>query len=139
MIKTYELTYLVSQELSEEQLKSFCEKISGFVAEDGGLLERQITPFKRRLAYVIKGKIDAFLVTLFFKVNGKNLENIEKKIKAEPQILRYILFVKEPLKKINMKARRFPREKAEHASERNDSHKAELKEIDKKIEEILSQ
>ncbi len=145
MTRKYELSYLVSRELSEEELKSFCDKIGAFVAEEMSIIEHQSNPLKKRLAFSIKGKTEAYLISLAFKTDSKNIENIEKKLKAENQILRYIMIIRESPKKIRERTTRiFPKtagslQKKFDSDSRGGMQKIEIGDIDKKIEEILSE
>lgn len=146
MLKKYELTYLASPDFSEEEIKTYSEKIAGFVADENGLQENQISPQKRVLAYNINGKSSAFLTTIIFKIASESLEKLEKKLRAEDRILRYILIVKKPRKeKINLRAKAHREKRKTALAEKSgmekirESRKAEIKDIDKKIEEILNQ
>ena len=130
---SYELTYLISPDLSEEELKIFPEKINSFLEE--GRSEGLKLPVKRRLAYPIKKKIEAYLGVLNFYLPSEKLENFEKKLKKEPKILRYLLLKKEVPRKIEMPRIR-PEAKAPKIKKEK---KVELKEIEKKLEEILGQ
>lgn len=145
MNKLYELTYLVSSDFSEEELKTFCDKIGGFITETAGIIENQSNFVKKRLAYPIKKKTEAFLTTITFKIDSNNLEKIERKLKSENEVLRYIIIAKKPIKKIKEMAAYIPSEKISAKKKkiihplRQEERKIKLKEIDKKIEEILNQ
>lgn len=149
MIRNYELTYLVSPDFSEVELKNFCDKIDSLILEEAGILENQSNPIKWKLAYPIKKRLEAFLITTTFKVNAENLEKIEKKLKAEKEILRYIIITRKPQKLVKEKIilKRYkkiskPEKEITLAREYKTEKiplKAELKEIDKKIEEILKE
>jgi len=145
-MKLYELTYLISPDLSEEELKNFSKKISDFILTEGGTLDRTAAPIRKKLAYPIKERKETSLATLNFYLNPEELENFEKKLKSENQILRYMLLTKKISKKIiPEKIRRKPFEISEkpfapyeRKRVKPEDKKVELKEIDKKIEEILN-
>ena len=129
-MKTYELTYLITPDLSEEETRAFQEKIIASLQEEGGILTEAGIISKKRLAYPIQKKIQVYLAVLTFQLNAEKLVNLEKKLKAEGQILRYIIIVKVPRKEKVFRIKKAlppPKEK-----------KVELKEIEKKLEEILS-
>jgi len=132
-MKNYELIYLISPELSEEELKSLSNKMVGFIQEQGGVLKKTTEASKKKLGYGIKKKQEAFLITLNFSSNPEKLENLKKKLKTENQILRYMILNKDLSEKILRPRRTIPELKTK------ESEKVELKEIDKKIEEILSE
>ena len=130
-MRYYELTCLISPELSQEELNSFQEKIISLVQEEKGILGK-ITS-KRNLALPIRKKGGATLVTLDFQLDTENLENLGKKLKADNQIIHYLLLVKKLPKagEITEKPPRFPKKIVKP--------KVELKEIEKKLEEILGE
>ena len=99
-MKHYELTYLISSEISEEEVKSLPEKVLVLVQEADGIIENRILPLKRKLAYPINKQEDAYLTTLTFQLNPEKLAGLEKKLKAEGQILRYLLLAKKPTKEV---------------------------------------
>jgi len=121
-MKTYELTYLISPDLSEKEVFSFQEKIISLIQEAGGTLGEVKTPVRKKMAY---------LSTLNFHLDPEKLGSLEKKLKSEQKILRYLILKKKILKKIPEilieKPKRIVRPKVE------------LKEIEKKLEEILGE
>ncbi|MBZ9572503.1 30S ribosomal protein S6 [Patescibacteria group bacterium] len=146
-MKYYELTYLVSPELSEEKIKNFSEKTNSFIKEEGGSLGKVKNPLKRELGYLIKKRGTAYLISVDFHLDSKKLENLEKKLKSESQVLRYVITKKEK-KVIEIPAKIFRKEpvlrkvsgKEIPAPERpGRAPKVELKEIEKKLEEILGE
>jgi len=132
-MENYELTYLISPDLSEEELKIFPEKIDSFLQEEGGKSEGLKLPIKKRLAYPIKKKNEGYWGTLNFYLSPEKLESFEKKLKKEPKILRYLLLRERLPKKIEILRIR-PKAKAPKVKKEK---KVELKEIEKKLEEIL--
>ena len=129
-MKDYELTYLISSELSREEVMPFHEKIFSFIQNEGGVLIESITPLKKQLSYPIKKQVQAYLAVLEFQLNPGKLAEFEKKIKAEDQVLRYLILIKPRMQAVKAAPRKFVRKKAPEK-------KVELKEIEKKIEEIL--
>ena len=129
-MKTYEFTYLIKPNLLKEDINSLQETIKSFIKEEEGSIVRINTPLKKNLAYPIKKNKDAFLADLTFDLNPDKLDSLEKKIKSEKRIIRYLLLKKKLLKKkLKVRATRKPQPKA----------KVELKEIEKKLEEILGE
>jgi len=135
-MRNYELTYLLSSDLSEDEARQFQNKISSSIQEEGGILGEGNVFLKRRLAYPVKKTVQAYLISQNFKLNQEKLVNWEKKIKTENQILRFILTIK--------RERRFvpPRRRLSPVSEKTPlkvrtEKKVELKEIEKKLDEIL--
>lgn len=130
-MKNYELTYLVSPDLSGEQVQTLTEKIADYVTEETGIIIKTSKPSKISLGYLIKKRGEAFLVSIDFSLNPEKIINIEKNILKEGDILRHLVIIKEEKKEAPVRTRIKPK------TEESQSTKVELKEIDKKIEEIL--
>jgi len=142
-MKSYELTYLISAELTEEEARAFQNKIASLIKEEGGILDETRMPFRRKLAYPIKKQIQAFLTFLNFQLDPSALTNLEKKLKEEKQVLRYLILIRKPLRAIKERARAFkvPSGPSSFGEKKltEKEKKVELKEIEKKLEEILKE
>lgn len=134
-MRFYELTYLISPDLSEEEIKVLQEKIKSLIQEEEGLLNKEGESIKERLAYPIKKNNTAISMTINFQLEPEKLTNLEKKIKSEKCLLRYIILAKKLPKKA------LPEIPFKPAKEiiKPFKPKVELKEIEKKLEEILGQ
>jgi len=157
-MKNYELTYLISPDLSSEKLKSLSFKVSDFILEEQGNIKETSEPIKKRLGPVIEKKNEAFLVSLTFNFDPEKLTILNRKLKEEKNIIRYTIINKKERAKVLAPRRIFKQEilqpetvksefpKIEEAkitdqktkSPKNEK-KVELKEIDEKIEEILKE
>ncbi len=132
-MNNYELTYLISPETSEEQRKAISQDIVSFIKEQEGVLEiiqNELT--KKFLGYPIKNQTMAYVGTLRFSFPAEKVKALTEKIKQEKQILRFMLIAKPRQKEkliFGKKGKKFAPSPAKQ--------KIELKEIDKKIEEIL--
>jgi small subunit ribosomal protein S6 len=133
-MKLYELTYLISPEVSEEELKSLNEKINSLIQKGAGALNEIKPPIKKKLAYPIKKQNEAFLIELSFYLEPEKLGSLEKELKAEKKILRYLILAKPKLKIIKLRKR--PKKVIPKPLKEK---KVELKEIEKKLEEILKE
>ena len=131
-MKSYELNYLISPDLSENELKDCQERVVSLIEEEGGILSEVNSITRKTLAYPIKKKRATYLNTLSFQLDPERLESLEKKIKAEAGILRYLILTKKLPKKI-LEIPRKPRKIVKPKL------KVELKEIEKKLEEILGE
>ena len=132
-MKLYELTYLISPELSESELKSLNEKINSLIQKEKGVLNEAKMPMKKKLAYLIKKQREAFLTDLSFYLEPDKLGSLEKELKSEKKILRYLILAR-PKSKI-AKVRKRPAKVIPKIPAKE--KKVELKEIEKKLEEIL--
>jgi len=134
-MKLYELTYLISPELSESELKSLNEKINSLIQKEKGVLNEAKMPMKKKLAYPIKKQREAFLINLSFYFQAEKLGSLEKELKSEKKILRYLILAR-PKSKI-AKVRKRPAKVIPKIPAKE--KKVELKEIEKKLEEILKE
>ena len=125
-MKLYELTYLISHEFSEEQAKEFSQKICSLVQEEKGVLDA-VNPLMR------KRQNEFYVTTLNFRCDPENLEALRKKLSMEKQISRYMLLNKPRISSKLKKERIKPIKPIIETKEK----KVELKNIAKKLEEIL--
>lgn len=136
-MKNYELTYLISPDLSEEELKLIQDKIISLVKNEGGVLSGATAPFNKYLAYPIKKKRSAYLSSLSFQLSPEKLANTREGLKQESQLLRYLILT-QPKVREAARARK-PRLKEVKPEVKKLEAKVELKEIEKKLEEILGE
>jgi len=129
-MKLYELAYLILSDLSETELKSFQEKIISLVENKGGVLININEPAKKKLAYPIRKKTEAYLSSLGFQMNPEKLIEVERELKTEENILRFLIITKKIIKK-------YPESLIKKPSKITKPKKVELKEIEQKLEEIL--
>ena len=138
-MKYYELACLISPNLSEQELNSFSEKINSLVQKQGAILDKILTEKKIVLGSPIEKNTSAFFKILTFNLNPEKLIDLEKKLKDNKEILRYsILNIKEPSKIFQRPVK--PKKLVSEPTKIQDSKaKVELKDIDKKLKEILEE
>ena len=127
----YELSYLISPNLKEEEAVALQEKINSLVSKTIKLLRFDKIK-KIKLAYPIQKKEEAFLASLDFQTEAGQIEELKKEIEKEKNILRFLLIKKRPRKEI--KKREIIEVKKELKSPEK---KVGLKEIEEKLEKIL--
>jgi ribosomal protein S6 len=145
-MKLYELTYLMPIDLNEEAIRSTQEKVSSFIVENQGTIYKIEEVTKRRLGEETKKNSVANMATLSFYFPPEKLENLKKSLKADTNILNNIIIYKEPRKRMSAPRRMRPiagiQEETKEAKETKTSEKpkkVEIKEIEKKLEEILGE
>ncbi len=89
----YELSYLISPELSQSELEDFLKKIESLVSKTGKILKSE-NPKKTKLSYPIQKKKQAFLNVFEFQAEKEKIDNLKKEIEKEKNILRYLLIKK---------------------------------------------
>ncbi len=127
-MRYYELSYLISPDITPEKLKEIQKNMILAIREEGGILEEENPALKRTLAYEIKGKREAFLVSLTFFLEPSKVDNLKKKIEKEKDILRYLIF-----------KRKMPKEKKVEIKKVKKPKKVELEKIEETLEEILGE
>ncbi len=142
-MKYYELACLISPNLSEQELNSFSEKINSLVQEQGAILDKILPEKKIVLGSPIKKNTSAFFKILTFNLNPEKLNDLGKKLKDNKEILRYsILNIKKPSKEKQTIFQRPVKPKklvSEPIKIQASKGKVELKDIDKKLKEILEE
>jgi len=91
----YELTLILDGELSSEDQKKLTEKIKKIIEDVKGKVEKTNDWGKRELAYPIKKKKMGIYFLWEIKVAPQDLDKIDKKIKIEEGVLRYLILRKE--------------------------------------------
>jgi len=134
-MKLYQLTYLISPELSPEEAEGFSQEIDSLISKKGKLIKPAI-PSKRVLAYPIKKQTAAYLTRSEFHLDPQEIEKFKEEIKTKSKILRFLLLEKKvhKIKPERPKIKVAPKEKKESAPK-----KAELEKIEEKLEEILKE
>jgi len=134
-MKYYQLTYLVSPDLSEQEVKNFQEKLNSLLQDEGGKIGESKSPIKKDLEYPIRGKNKAYLFNLDFYFKPRDLKDLEDKLKKEFSLLRHLIIEKKLLKievlkkvKSKLKPKKIKKKK-----------KVKLEKIEEKLDEILGE
>ncbi len=125
--KNYELSCLVSAKIDATDKETVIENINKLIKEKGGKITKTNPVSEISLGYPIKKEEKAHLAVLNFQYENQDLSGLRKEIESEPKIIRCFLR-QTPVKKIIPFSKRKSRDK----------EKIELKDIDKKIEEIFN-
>jgi ribosomal protein S6 len=146
-MKQYELTYLTPQELTEEEGKNLQDKLAGVITAKSGTVTEFQKAYKRRLAYPVQKRDVAYVNTVIFQLEPKDLETLNKELKEEAKILRSLTIIHKPsmrkeptrvrLRRVAAAAENAKKEETEKAPAKKEKPKAELKEIEEKLDEIL--
>lgn len=173
-MKNYELTYLIKPETLKEEISELSQKINSLIQDQEGIIEKDSQEQTRTLGYPIKGNKNVFLKTVVFKYNPEKLPVLDKYLKEEKSILRFLIIkiekkkrkkkirsldkidalvqkqkMEESIEEKTRKIGQIPEIKEEaKTTEKTPSFmgdtkqkekKVELKDIDKKLEEILEE
>jgi len=126
-MKLYELSLIINPELKEEEVNEISQKIISFIQEKGGILDNLREIKLINLAYPIQKKEQGFFSSFTFYFKPEESNSLDKELKKNKNILRYLLVKKKPVML----------RKSVRSEKKGTKKKVDLKQIDKKLEEIL--
>ena len=140
--KNYEIAYLLSPSISEEEVLNNAHNISSLIEGQKGIIKHVQEPKKHKLSYAIHKERNAYFGWTTFRLNPEMVAAFEKKLKTETSLLRYLIVEEETRLKTPVfrtmgqkpgmqKIPPIPREQEKQ------EEKLDLEALDKKLEEIL--
>lgn len=140
-MKNYEIICLVSADLSTEEIQKIQETITSLVQADGGIII-EARGLAKKTAFFAEKRKEVISLCWEFQLKPASLENLDKKLKDEKQIVRYFLMLKPKIKEApKQRMREFKKPLAEinlsPLAGPEPKVKVEIAEIEKKLEEIL--
>ena len=82
-MRNYDLTFIFSPLLAEEEVNDVFQEFASFIQEEGGILENQNLLGKKPLLAPIKKAKEAYLAAITFSLSEEKLPVLEKKCKEE--------------------------------------------------------
>ena len=141
-MKTYELTYIITPEITSEEAEAKAREIEAIVQNKEGIILGQINPVAKTLSYPVKKHASGFVGVLEFQLEPEKVGEVEKLLSKEEKINRHLLTIKKAVKarKEEFKAEKIEEKSAEKTEKpEKTEEKIELKDIEQKIDEILGQ
>ncbi len=130
--KEYELSYLLTAEISENKIDSEIDELKKIIADNGGGDVSAEPAAQRRLAYPIKKQNWAHFGVLYFTTGKEDgIEKIKNALAFDKKILRFFITA-EPIKS---KPAPVSQSEAEESAENAETPAASF---DKKLESILN-
>jgi len=153
-MKTYELTYIISPEITLEEAGAKAKEIEALVQKEGGSVLKQLNPSAKVLSYPVKKHASGFLGVLEFQLEPEKLLEVKNALSKDVKISRHMITIKKPANLKKSATRRslrikpapvFEIEKKPEIKERKPSsakategkEKVELKDIEQTLDEIL--
>ncbi len=156
-MKHYELFYLVSAHVPENQLEPIQDEISGWVKKLGGTVTKQESWGRKKLAYPVNKEKFGFYLLNEFDIETEAIAELQKNLRLHKLVLRYLLLDKKPmsakelLMQENAKRRALTRMQGTDArgkrsdtppqddstTESKKDAKISLDDLDKKLDELL--
>ena len=94
-MRSYEVMLAINPQLEDEELDSLLNKIKKLITDAKGEITKTDKWGKRKLAYEIKDFTEAIYVVLNFDVDEKIIPELERVIKLEERVIRYLLTLQE--------------------------------------------
>lgn len=99
--KEYEMAYLLTPDISEENIDAETTELQKIISENSGEIIDSMSPKKRRLAYPIKKQNQAYFGVFYFNMDSEGIDKIRKTLALNKKLLRYLILnetLKEPPK-----------------------------------------
>ena len=90
-MRNYELVCIVQPELDETAFKSVVERVSGWVTETGGNVDKVDIWGRRKLAYIIHKQREGQYVLMNITLDPKATGELERNIRYLEPVLRHML------------------------------------------------
>lgn len=138
-MKHYDFLFLLPGALSESEVPGLLESIKAELTA-AGAGEINFSPKGRqKLAYAIKDNHFAYLIESSFSLAPDKLQGLKEKLNLELEVLRFMITGHQKKETIRVRPLTKPIPEKVSLPETEGKEQMDLKEIDKKIDEILQQ
>ena len=86
----YELTYVISGVVQQNQVDDIVRKVNHLVENNGGDVLEVDEWGNQRLAYEIDRKRSGYYVNMYFMAPGTQIERLERELQINDDVLRYL-------------------------------------------------
>jgi len=131
-MQIYELNYLIPEALESEELQKIALNVESLIQAEEGILIGERKTKNVNLSPAIRGTEKATLIAIEFQSDSQNLKALKISLKKIAQLLRFILLKQIPKKEIK-------KAKKPKIAKMKKEKKVGLKEIEKKLEQILDE
>ncbi len=90
-MRDYELVYIVTPEVADDELDKTVEKVNQFITGHGGSIDKIDRWGRRKLAYPIKDRREGNYVLTHFKFDPKDTTELESDLRISEDVLRHLL------------------------------------------------
>jgi len=88
--RTYEMVFIVDPNVADDEVMKLSEGVQKIITGQGGSITKTEMMGKRQLAYEINHKKDGTYVLLEVEGSGKEIAEVERRMRVNDQILRYM-------------------------------------------------
>ena len=96
MTRDYELGFILSPEVNEEQTRAILERVDQIVANHGGQIVRVNQWGRRRLGYPIERHRDGFYVFIDMILTPESVIELDRTLKVSEEVLRHLIKRRDP-------------------------------------------
>ncbi|MBI2866468.1 MAG: 30S ribosomal protein S6 [Chloroflexi bacterium] len=90
-MRDYELVFIISPQIEDDQVPQVLEKIGGLVAGQGGSLG-EFNPWgRRKMTYPIKRQVEGNYVIAKAKLDPGRVQELEGQLRLSEEILRHLV------------------------------------------------
>ena len=136
-MKLYRLVFLVSSKLELKKAKEVTLEIQNLIEKEQGEIKETKEILKTVLAYEIKKENSAYLGNIQFNYLSEKILDLEKILKENSSLLRFLIIAVPKKKKIKAKKTRPLIKKTPAVNIGTKEEKIKLDEINQKIDQIL--
>ena len=90
-MRNYELVCIFQPELDETAFKGAVERVSGWITEAGGNIDKLEVWGRRRMAYVIRKQTEGQYVLFNVSLDPKAVSGLERNIRFLEAVMRHLL------------------------------------------------
>ena len=94
-MRNYELGFILHPDVEQPDVTQAVEKIGQYIKADGGEVTSVDVWGRRALAYPIRKRREGTYVFLQTQINPQSIGELERNLKLDEQILRYLLVLAE--------------------------------------------
>jgi len=86
----YELTYIISPVLEDDEYEKIVEKFTELIRDNGGEIDEVDEWGIRKFEYEMDSKSSGYYVNAYFTAPGELIEKLERSLRIDDQIMRYL-------------------------------------------------
>jgi small subunit ribosomal protein S6 len=90
-LHAYELVFIVRPTVDEERMKTVVERVSTYITDRGGTVEKVDPWGRRRMAYPIEDHLDGQYVLTQFKADPAITGDLEASLRISEDVIRHLL------------------------------------------------
>lgn len=90
-LRDYEMVFIISPEVGDEDVSATIEKVNRFITERGGTVTEVNQWGRRKLAYPIRKNWEGNYVLTQFKLEPAKSRELKESLRASEEILRHLL------------------------------------------------